>query len=82
MKVVRFSALSTGRLYLQETFLVLISVGGRVDPRAIVRPIPVALSGFEFAIFRHLPQCLNQPRHRVPHGHINDYLITICLLSS
>jgi hypothetical protein len=65
-KVVRLSALCTGHLYPQEIFLILISVRGWVNPRAIVRPEGLCQWKFQWHHRESNPQCLKQLRHRVP----------------
>jgi hypothetical protein len=66
-----FQGVKAPRFTSQEIFLVLISVRGLVDPRAIVQPegpcqlkIPVTPAGIEPATFRLVAQCLNQVRHQ------------------
>jgi len=72
IKVVRFSGLGTDCLYPHEISLVLISVGGCVDSRTMLRPeglivckVPINSSGIEPATFWLVAQYLSQLSHRV-----------------
>jgi hypothetical protein len=70
----------------QKTFMVLISVRGWVDPRAMVRPeglcqwkIRMTQSRIERANFGVVAKCLNQLRHqrRVPIMKVRSFIMVL-----
>ena len=68
----RLSALPSGRLYHQEMLLVLISVGGWVEPRILCQwKIPMTPAGIEPATFRFVAQHLNHCAIAVPTAKFN-----------
>ena len=81
--VVRLSTLRTDRLYPQEMLLLVISVRGWVDPRAIVRSegfyvteklTPAAI---EPATFRFVAQHFNHCATAVNRSEYNEYFLRV-----
>ena len=90
--MIRFSTLSTGRFHPLEILLVLISVRGWVDPRAIVRSeelykckIRMTPSGIEPATYRFVAHHLNHCTTEVPltriTGTLHEYQYTFLIIS-
>ena len=84
IKVVRLSALRTGRLYTHEIFVVLTSVGGWVGPWVIAERITSMKNSIDTIgnRTRDLPACeaVTQPlRHRVPQSWIRNIIIHILI---
>jgi hypothetical protein len=84
--VVRLSVLRTSFHLPPGRFLVIISVRGWVDPRAIVRlkglrqlKNPMTSRWIETATFRLVAQCLNKLRYRVTHSttHMHIKMLSI-----
>jgi hypothetical protein len=83
----KLSAPCAGRPLPPGRFVVLISVRGRVDPRAIVRlqglgqlKNPMTSSEIEHATFRLVAQCLKQLRYRVPRVVHDNIIIVIFII--